>query len=281
MQKSLVKDITIIIKTFERPHCVTRLYYSIRKLYPDIAIIIADDSKSPLQKLGDARILSLPYNSGLSFGRNALLNQVNTKYFLLLDDDFVFTKNSDLTVPFKILETTDFDVVGIELLDFGWKRRIYRGSYEKAGSILWQLQAQPHGFHKGYPVYHFILNCFMAKTEAIKSSPWDEAIKIGHEHDDFFLRLKEKNILITHTNAITIDHYSEMSGNYRKIREQTDCYKKIFLTKHKLSCVKEKGCGYPYWQRKLDSFLKFIKVRGKVNSVIRYYRLKRNGIDYY
>lgn len=279
MRSSLTKDVTVIIKTFERPHCVKRLYYSIRKRYPDMTILIADDSKTPLTELGNAKIIPLPYNSGLSFGRNTLLSEVKTKYFLLFDDDFVLTRNSDLSVPYNILETTEFEMVGIELLDFGWKRRIYRGSYQKSGAVLWQLQSQPHRIHRGYPAYHFILNCFMAKTDTIKASPWDEAIKIGHEHDDFFLRLKDKDVLITHTDLISIDHYSEMSGSYKTIREQTDRYKKIFLNKHQISCVKEKGRGYPYWQRKLDSFLKFIKVRRKVNNFIRHYRLKRDGLD--
>jgi glycosyltransferase involved in cell wall biosynthesis len=281
MPDAVEKNVSVIIKTFERRHCVIRLYHSIRKRYPNIPILIADDSKEPLQELGTAKIIALPYNCGLSHGRNELLTQVTTKYFVLADDDFVFTKNTNLLIPYNIMECTEFSVVGIKLLDYGWKRRIYRGSYDISGSHLWQLQGQPCTYHMGYPAYHFILNCFMAKTEAIKASPWDKFIKIGHEHDDFFLRLMEKNILITHTDKISIDHYPEMSGAYQQVREKTDAYKKIFLEKHDIQGVKEKGKGYPYWQRKLDSFIKFVKIRGVVNKLIKHYRLKQNGLAKY
>jgi len=272
------RNVSIVIKTFERPHCVERLYHSIRHFYPQIPVIIADDSKTPLMVLGGAKILRLPYNSGLSFGRNRLLDAVNTKYFLLADDDFVFTDRTDLSVPFNILESTDFDIVGIELLYSGWKKRIYRGSYEKKGSVLFQYQEKPLGHHAGYPVFHYVLNCFMARTKTIQKSPWDEAIKIGHEHDDFFLRLKEKNVLITHTDQISIDHYHEMLGEYKKIRENTASYKELFFTKHHLTDMKEIGRGFPYWQRKLDSFLKFIKLQNIVNNMIRKHRLKGSGV---
>lgn len=279
MKKPIEQDISIIIKTFERDHCVNRLYYSIRKLYPNITILIADDSKNPQKHLGDAKIIALPYNVGLSHGRNILLGEVLTKYFVMLDDDFVFTKDTDLSVPHNILETTDFDMVGIKLLDYGWKRRIYRGCYEISASKLWQFQGQSYASYKGYPAYHYVLNCFMAKTETIKASPWDEAIKIGHEHDDFFLRLKGKKALITHTDEISIDHYPEMTGDYKEIRESTDTFKQIFYEKHQITGIKEIGKGFPYWQRKLDSFLKFINIRNIVNNLIRKNKLKRNGLE--
>ena len=77
-------DLTIIIKTFERPHAVKRLFDSIRIFYSDLPIIIADDSRNPITSLGDAKIITLPYNVGLSKGRNSLIDIVQTKYFLLL-----------------------------------------------------------------------------------------------------------------------------------------------------------------------------------------------------
>ena len=271
-------NVSVIIKTFERPHCVKLLYRSIRRFYPNIPVLIADDSKSPLDGLGDARIIQLPYNSGVSHGRNAALNEVSTKYFVTVDDDFLFTENTNLLIPYRVLETTDFDVVGIELLYSGWKKRIFRGSYAKKGDVIWRLQNQPSATHKGYPVYHYLLQCFMAKTEVIKASPWDEVFQTAYEHDDFFLGLKKKNILITHVNNVSMDHYSEMIGSYKKIREDTDPDKKEFLKKHQIKDIKEKGRGFPYWQTKLDSFLKFIRLQKAFNNLIKNYKLRHNGI---
>ena len=41
--------VTIATKTFLRPHKLKILLQSIRKYYPDITVIVADDSKEPLE----------------------------------------------------------------------------------------------------------------------------------------------------------------------------------------------------------------------------------------
>ena len=47
---SINEKVTIIIKTLRRHSCLDRLVKSIRKYYPDISIIIADDSPGNDQK---------------------------------------------------------------------------------------------------------------------------------------------------------------------------------------------------------------------------------------
>ena len=39
-----MKDVTIIVKTFDRYNCLKKLLKSIRKYYNDIPILIGDDS---------------------------------------------------------------------------------------------------------------------------------------------------------------------------------------------------------------------------------------------
>lgn len=274
-------DLTVIIKTFERPTAVHRLYDSIRLYYPELPVIVADDSRQPISSLGDAKIIHLPFNVGLSKGRNAMISQVDTKYFLLLDDDFFFTESTDLSIPYKILEEDSFDIVGIELKDFGWKNRINRGVYTLENNILWLNQLAHGGLINGHPKYDFILNCFMAKTVIAKENPWDEILKIGHEHDDFFLRLKSKNIKITHTTKSIIEHYPELAGEYKNIRENTDPYKKMFFKKHNLVKVSQRGRNYPYWQRKSDTLLKYLKMLKLVNTIIYRRHLKKAGLHHH
>ncbi len=88
MPRGQLPNLTAIIKTFERPRILRRLVSSIRRLYPDLKVIVADDSRSPVPVDGVTTI-ELPYNTGLTAGRNAALREVVTPYFLLLDDDFV------------------------------------------------------------------------------------------------------------------------------------------------------------------------------------------------
>jgi glycosyltransferase involved in cell wall biosynthesis len=89
--------VTVLIKTFERPDCLRRLVASIRRFYPRIPILVVDDSREPLDLVreGVTRYLHEPYNS-LSSGRNFGLRHVETPYVLVIDDDMVFGRKTDI-----------------------------------------------------------------------------------------------------------------------------------------------------------------------------------------
>ena len=77
--RNMEENVTICIKSFNRQKKTKRLYKSIRKYYPNIRILIADDSKVPLEIPG-AEIIYLPFNSGLPQGMIATLDRVETPY---------------------------------------------------------------------------------------------------------------------------------------------------------------------------------------------------------
>ena len=112
-----MNDVTIAVKTFERPDSLREMLPSIRKLYPEVKILIADDSKKPYVEeivQGDPNMeaLILPFDVGLSRGRNELLKKIKTKYFVLCDDDFIFFKESKLERFREILENSDTELIG-------------------------------------------------------------------------------------------------------------------------------------------------------------------------
>ena len=98
-----MNEITIIIKTFERKKSLICLLKSIQKYYPEIPIIILDDSRNnyknevmnKFSKLNIEYIVT-EFDIGLSEGRNRILRKVKTKYFLLCDDDFEFDERTKL-----------------------------------------------------------------------------------------------------------------------------------------------------------------------------------------
>ena len=85
VRKDVIKmeKISIVIKTFERKKALERLLDSIEKYYPNIPIIIVDDSKNNYSKyiLKKFKRLNIKYivedfDIGLSKGRNILINNV-------------------------------------------------------------------------------------------------------------------------------------------------------------------------------------------------------------
>lgn len=114
----MLRNVTIAIKTFERLASLDALLTSISRLNLACPIIIADDSEikyaAEIQRRhGDiiTKYISLPYNSGLSKGRNALVGNVETDYFLLCEDDFIFDGRTNLTFMAKQMQS-DLDILG-------------------------------------------------------------------------------------------------------------------------------------------------------------------------
>lgn len=75
------ENVTVIFKSFERQKMAKRLYENLQKYYPGVRVVIADDSRKPLDLQGDSlTIIHLSFNSGLSYGLNQALERVDTPY---------------------------------------------------------------------------------------------------------------------------------------------------------------------------------------------------------
>ena len=192
----MLNDITLFIKTFERPKSLKRLLKSIHCYYPEISILIVDDSKTQIK---ESELLSIhtnlqyyhvDYDVGLSKGRNIGLSKIETKFFVLLDDDFYFTKNTDLIKLVSVIDNNDFDMVGFDFYDYGFCKRNFQGTYSIENNMLIRSIGDSKCLEKGYRMYDFILNCFFARTSFFKDNQWDEQSKIGCEHDNFLLNIK-------------------------------------------------------------------------------------------
>jgi len=161
-----LSDATIIIKTFERPKCIQRLVSSIRNFYPEIHIIIADDSKNP-SPIEGTEYHVLPFDCGLSYGRNFLVEKVPTKYLLLLDDDLIFINQTKIEKFVDILDSDDrIDIVGGRRRE---KHRYYPAELTlDHNGILSIKREKSKGKIGKYRIYDFVQNFFLAKTESIK-----------------------------------------------------------------------------------------------------------------
>lgn len=218
--ESWLDDVTAIIKTFERPRALDRLISSIRDYYPTLKIIVADDSEIPSPRQ-DVEYFTLPFDSGVGRGRNYLLDQVNTKYVITLDDDFVFTEKTRLENFYSVLETTPFNLVGGVVMDGGSKRRIYHGSLDIVGDTLFVKKGVIVDYREEVPVFDIVLQFFMAETRVVKKVRWHDGMKTV-EHEEFFLRGKN-DFLITHLDSVVVDHFRDLENErYMRYRNREE-----------------------------------------------------------
>lgn len=203
--------VTIIIKymSIYRSKQVATLVRSIRMFYPGVKIIVGDDTvnRSPTEIpysipvwANDAltKLILLPEDCGLSEGRNILVRTVKTKFFVLLDDDFIMTRYSKLEELLGVLlfnkevilvggglskgETLKtngqlFESYGLDAtLDSFSKTATFKASTSPLDS---------HGCRRVDSTFNF----FMAETDAIRKAPWNPKLKIN-EHEAFFLQIK-------------------------------------------------------------------------------------------
>ncbi|WP_170165130.1 glycosyltransferase family 2 protein [Inmirania thermothiophila] len=242
---------TAIVKTFERPRCLARLLRSIARRYPGLTVLVADDSRAPYAERVAARypalrtrVFIMPFDSGVSAGRNLLLREVATPYFVHCDDDFVFDRRTDLDAAVHLLEAHDLDILGGLCYDVApvglpalaadlLRLRLYRLRQR------WTMQGVPRRFMGNFrdrddgttaiepvaltpPVTRceLVQNFFIARTRAVRErvGGWDERIKIGGDHEDFFHRASRAGLRIGHTEPFGVVHYPERPSRYARFR---------------------------------------------------------------
>lgn len=185
--------VTAIIKTFQRPRSLARLLASLADHYPGLHVVVADDSRSPVSLPG-VEVVSLPFDSGVSLGRQAALERVRTEYTWLLDDDFVLYRRSRLELPFRALERhPELDLVGgpvINLPLLEKSRSNPRGVYETGAAPL----LPPGPYADGLEICDKVPNYYLARTERLKLVGFTPELK-RIDHADFFSRAR--GVLVT------------------------------------------------------------------------------------
>ena len=108
-----LSDTTAIIKTFLRDKCLFHCVQTLKESYPSIHIVVADDGHPSQEKrdqlmfMGVDEYIEMPWNRGLSAGRNVLLDAARTPYVLLCDDDFSFTEDTNIENMRRLMDVSD------------------------------------------------------------------------------------------------------------------------------------------------------------------------------
>jgi len=237
-------NITIIIKTFNRPICLERLLSSIEEYYPELKVLILNDGdKKFTSNNTNFRFINTEFDIGLSEGRNRLIEQVNTKYFLLLDDDTFFLNKETIPKMYEILENnSDIDLIAGCM-----------SNTMKCCALIKEIDNENIEFYNGYKSYNekynyyvcdVVENFFLGRTDVFKSQniKWDSELKMG-EHSIFFYNMwKNFKLNIGYCPDIKIGHnHLTPDCNYSKMRHRAKDFILIGMKKYGLKTLKSFG----------------------------------------
>ncbi len=243
------KNIAILVTTFLRDAMMYKTIQSIIDNFPDnCKLFIADQGYQTDEKTITydyfksqipCEIHYLPFDCGLSYARNFLVNKANElgfQYCMISSDSIQFTGKYNFNNIIELLESNkEYALCGFEL---------------ENSVCPWEfdIDVKPDGIHllpsidtvsfeeKTYKIVEICRNIFLAKTDVLLKNNWDNELKLG-EHEKFFIDLKQINCKVLWTDSIKF-RKNNMGGSeeYRVYRKRLEFYLK--LLKHKLNIEK-------------------------------------------
>ncbi|RKZ11057.1 hypothetical protein DRQ25_00935 [Candidatus Fermentibacteria bacterium] len=230
-----MKKVTAIVISFLRPGYTKACIRSLRKTYPKIRIIVGENGKKDIglaQVCNEvkARYVMLPFDSGVCVGRNKLLELVKTKYVLVGDDDFFYTEKAGVDKMKKFLDKHgEYDLVGGRVT-VGGVLQNYQGYTKKVDRHFESTPIDPETIKYQtddirYCQADLTFNYFVARTEKIRPTPWDEKIKVAYEHYSWFYDFKCAGGKVAFSpNPVVIhkpEHVNpEYAGDYASFRNR-------------------------------------------------------------
>jgi len=223
--RNVEENVTFIYKSFNRQKQAKQLYHCVKSYYPNVKIIIADDSKEPLD-LPD--VIHLPFNSGLSKGLIAALEQVQTPYVMRMDDDELLTPASKIHEELKYLqEHAQVDLVGIQPMKNAKKSAASYASVTMnkeliipAGTVI-----------DGKTVVYKTPNVFLARTEKLRLVGYDPNIRMI-DHHEFFYRAAGVLVCVQDEEASILHLHYRFDKKYNPYRKDYGDDKIYIAVKH-------------------------------------------------
>uniref|UniRef100_A0A3B4GJN6 Glycosyltransferase 2-like domain-containing protein n=1 Tax=Pundamilia nyererei TaxID=303518 RepID=A0A3B4GJN6_9CICH len=242
-------QVTITTKTFLRYRELKVLLDSIQKFYNNIKVIIADDSLEP-EPIHRKNMLHyiMPPAQGWFAGRNLAVSQVTTKYFLWVDDDFVFTEKTKMEKLVEVMEANpELDVVGgaVEENQFYFTLIYEEGKENEGGCLYRKSQGKFHSL-PGYPqcfLTNGVVNFFLARTDAVQKVGFDPKLQ-RVAHSEFFMD-GLGSLLVASCSHVSIGHQPKTTDSqisiydeYRHPGENDEEFKlQLHFYKNNLKCI--------------------------------------------
>ena len=218
-----MRNLTAITISFLRQEYTRKCVQSLIDNYSCIKILVAENGEydKDMHKFLEAKGIQyhlMPFDSGVCFARNRLIDEVKTKYVLIGDDDFFYTETSQVDKMVKFLEThKEFSLIGGRIMEDGTIRD-YQAKVLIKDGLLQQIPLKPEDLQVcevsglRYQEAHLTFNFFVARTEDIKDARWDQNIKVAYEHSDWFIGLQKLGIPVAFSPDPIVIHKPKLTG---------------------------------------------------------------------
>ncbi|WP_250163496.1 hypothetical protein [Psychrobacter sp. WY6] len=252
----MYKNITFIATTTNRGICFQSLIISIRKVFGcDPKILFTHQIESLTESIQnfshkyDVVSVATGYDSGLSYNRNFMIDKIETEFFVLCDDDFIFDASVKLSLSIELMQKSDIDILGGVYKNFNFDINNSLKSYSES-SFAFDIEINYELFEKNevdlskvsyYKGLRFLKcdcvnNFAIMRTASFLREPklrWDEDMKISGEHIDFFTNNKIKEYANVYFSPdLSILHIRRSSPRYQEMRDRRDGIK-LFESKLK------------------------------------------------
>jgi hypothetical protein len=247
-------DIDVVAVTTDRFKSVRELLRSVRIILGgEVGITIVIQQPDSLkwrllaQRYG-ARFLHVDHDSGLSWSRNHGIANTSRPLVFLMDDDFQVDDRCRVDAALEILSNNDeISVLGGNLLDVHhWKdprsAEVSQGFAMRMVApppeLVWlRVEDAPREriFHN---LTDYVEFCDIVDNFALirrdrtfdRGVWWNLELKIGAEHQDFYLRFNEKGAgSIARTNTLKVRNVRVQSAAFRRLRSRTDMFFRVLF----------------------------------------------------
>lgn len=248
--------------TLERPFMAQRFVRSVRRLFPDVPLYVAEQSRrlGPMAGFYAAErvdVIRMPFDAGLSASRNALIDAMDVDFVALCDDDFILGPETSFESAIRVLERDrELGVVGGMLHDYDGVTETIRN---------WEMYLDHDERNRRFtatPIYNYppvarqvagetvylcdaVLNFAMFRKALFSDRiRWEESIKVNGEHEDFYLNLrKHSHYRVAYLPAMVALHCKDhRQAAYLKLRSR-DNGRHAFMEKWNLLSHLEIGPG--------------------------------------
>lgn len=213
-------NVTLVIKTFERPQTLRQMLRSARRVFSG-PIIVADDSQVPYPSDDPrVRVLRLPFDSGVGAGRNALIDAVTTEYLWMADDDMILLPDFDLRRVLGYLRRNpEVDLCGGRVVNLP---QLQTASYLNSDLFAYGGQpVKPLGtMIDGLPVAYKVPNWYVARTARLKEVRYDDRLK-RVDHKDFFSSAYGRLLCVLDPRMVCLHAHSYFDPHYLSFRQDT------------------------------------------------------------